>query len=216
MTATVGTRFQASKQNASNDDHCRAVRTAFAETIQPHSTVDVDESEPVLATIEAEFTDSIAIALAPTTDKSFTDDLKQAITAEADARRTETAVMRRALDREETLLEDAATTVEEITAWIATADETPLTDLDFERLHDRHATLAIHRRQCEDLAVERQDFLRATTSRNVEARLRHRSLAHYLYQEFLMDHPVLTTVARLDATCAACQCAIREHLVRRV
>lgn len=215
VMATAGTQPRVNTSPTA-DSRCRAVRTAFAETVQPHSIDDVDEPEPLLATIETEFTESIATALAPTTNRSFTADLKQAVIAEASARRIETAVMRRALDREDTALETAAVTVDEITAWIEAANETPLTDFGFEELQRRHQALAAHRDRCEDLTIERQGFLRETTSRNVEAGVRHRNLVHYLYEGLSIDHPVLASSAHLDATCATCQRVIRRHLVQRV
>ena len=213
VTATTGARFRA---GASTDDGCRAVRRAFAETVRPHSVADENGDEPLLATVREEFTDAVAVAVAPTTGAGFSGGLKRSLVSEADARRTETAVIRRALDREDAHLDDATTTLDGITAWIADADETPLTDLGFDALHRRHATLATHRERCETLSRERQAFLRETTSRDAKAGVRHRSLVEYLYQDFPVDHPVLATAVRLDAVCASCQRAVREHLVRRV
>ena len=212
-TATTAARFHA---EVSTDDGCRAVRRAFAETVRPHSAADEDGDEPLLATVREEFTDAIAVALAPTTGTALSGGLERSLVAEADARRTETAATSRALDRERSQLEDAAAAVDGITAWIADADETPLTDLGFEALSRRHRTLAGHRERCEELAHKRQRFLRGTTSRNAEAGVRHRNLVGYLYRDFPVDHPVLATAARLDAACAECQRAVRDHLVRRV
>lgn len=211
VTATTGARFA----EASTDDGCRAVRTAFAETVRPHSVGDEDGDESLLAAVREEFTDAIAVALAPTTGAGFSGGLKRSLLAEADARRTETAVVGRALDRERSRLDDAAAAVDGITAWIADADGTPLADLGFDALRRRHRTLATHRERCEDLACERQAFLRGTTSRDAEAGVRHRSLVEYLYRDFPVDHPVLATAARLDAVCAECQRAVRAHLIRR-
>lgn len=212
ITATTGTHVQI---ETSSDDPTRAVRTTFAETIRPHSVADVDESESLLQTIRNEFTDSIAVALAPTTETSFSAALKEAIVTEATTRRAETEVLRRALAREKTQLEAASKTVDDITAWIATADETSLTDLGFESLRRRHETLANHRKRCEERAQQRQEFFQATTSQNVEAGIRHRDLIPYLYEDFPVDHPALATVVRLDDTCKRCQRTVRDHLVRR-
>lgn len=212
MTATAGTL---SRGTPSTEDRCRSVRTAFAETIGSHSD-GVDGTESLLATIQSEFSEQIAVALAPTTETAFSPELKEQLVSEATARRTEVAVLRRALVRERTHLGDAADVVDEITAWIADADETPLTALDFDALQHRHETLARYRDQCDGLARQRQQFLRKTTNQNVEAGIRHRSLVLYLYEDFPVDHPLLATAARLDSACAECQRAIRSHLVRRV
>ena len=212
MTAPTGARFHT---EGSTDDGCRAVRTAFAETVRPHSAAAEDGDEPLLETVREEFTDAIAVALAPTTATAFSDRIKRSLVSEVDAQRAETAVMVRALDRERSHLDEAGNAVDGITSWIAEADETPLTDLGFDALRRRHRTLATHRERCDDLARQRQAFLRETTSRNAEAGVRHRSLVEYLYRDFPVDHPVLATAARLDAVCAECQRTVRKHLVRR-
>jgi len=203
-------------RNASTDDECRAVRRAFAETIRPHSIGDIDESESLDETIRAEFSESLAGALAPTTDTSFSPKLKRTVVSEATARRTETDASYRALEREISHLEEAEEVVDNVTSWLVTADETSLCTLDFDELRERHDALASCRRRCETVARRRQEFLDETTSNGVEARVRHRRLVPYLYEDFPVDHPVLATVARLDATCRACRRVIRDHLVRRV
>jgi len=199
----------------SSTDRCRTVRTAFAETIRPHSVADIDEAESLLETIREEFTDAIAVALAPPTKTSFTLELKQMVITEAQSRRSEAAALRKALDREEAQLDDSADAVDDIITWIVETNETPLTDLGFDALKQRHETLASHRDRCEEIAHERQEFLQGTTNNGLEAGVRHRSLIPYLYQDFPVDHPVLATAATLDGTCQECQRTVREHLARR-
>jgi hypothetical protein len=211
--ATAGTTHLS--PDTSGTDHCRTVRTAFAETIRPHSVADIDGSEPLLETMREEFTDAVAVALAPTTEASFTPDLKRMVLAGARSRRSEAAALHTALDREATELENAAATVDDAIDWLAAANETPLTALGFDALRRRHETLTDHRDRCRELARDRQTFLRQTTNQGVEAGIRHRSLMPYLYREFPVDHPVLATVATLEATCRSCQRAVRAHLVRR-
>ena len=209
-TATAGT-----PRSRQSDDRCRAVRQAFADTIRPHSVADVADDEPLLETVRTELSDSIAVALAPTTDRSFSPGLKRAIVSATSDRQTELATLARALERERTDLDDAQATVETVTDWLVDADETPLADLGFDALRTRHETLATHRDRCTDLADRRQAFLRATTERPTGTRISHRSLGHYLYEDFPVDHPVLATAARLDSVCASCQRTVRDHLVRR-
>jgi hypothetical protein len=212
VTATAGPRRHGESGGV---DPCRAVRTAFAETVRPHSLDDTDDSEPLLSTIRAELTDGIAVALAPTTDVSFSTELKEAIIAETHVRRVEAETLVAALDRERSALDDAASTVEDVTEWLANADETPLSDLGFDALRVRHETLAAHRDRCRDLAERRQTFLGESTASNSRAGISHRTLVPYLYEDFPVDHPMLSTVARLDAVCRDCQRAVRDHLVRR-
>ncbi len=72
--------------DASSAEGCRPVRTAFDETIRPHSVASIDEPEPLLETIREEFTDAVAVALAPTTEAPFTPELEQMVLAEARSR----------------------------------------------------------------------------------------------------------------------------------
>lgn len=201
--------------DTSGPDRCRTVLTAFDETIRPHSVADIDEPESVLETISEEFSDAIAVALAPTTDASFTPEIKQMVVAEARSRRTETVALQKALGREDAHLDDAANTVDDIIGWVVDANETPLTDLGFDALKRRHETLASYRDCCEEMARDRQAFLRGTTNNGIDAGVEHRSLIPYVYTDFPVDHPVLATVATLDETCRACQRAVRDHLIRR-
>jgi hypothetical protein len=213
VTATAGVR---PASGSPPDDRCRSVREAFAGTVRPHSVDDADDAEPLLETIGSELSDSIAVALAPTTDASFSPELKRMVVSAAASRRAETAVMRRALTREMEVLEAAEETVDTVTAWVADRDETPLTELGFEALRRRHEDLAEHRERCDALARDRQSFLQGTTSQSAEVGIDHRSLVTYLYADFPVDHPVLATAARLGEVCADCQRAVRDHLVRRV
>jgi hypothetical protein len=212
ITATAGPRLHG---ESGTSDRCRTVRTAFAETVRPHSVADTNDDESLLSTIRAELNDAIAVALAPTTESSFSAELKGAILAETRRRRAEAEALERALVRERDHLADAGSTVERITDWLADADETPLADLGFDALRERHGTLAEHRDRCGTLVEQRQAFLRKTTTRDTHAGISHRQLVPYLYEDFPVDHPVLSTVARLDAVCVECQRAVRDHLVRR-
>jgi hypothetical protein len=214
-TETIATGGGLVRAESATEDRGRTVRTAFAETIRPHSVADVDDSEALLETIRNELSDGIAVALAPSTDVSFTETLERAILSEAATLRAETDILRQAIVREESHLDRVGEAVDGITEWIAEADETPLTDLGFGALQRRHETLARHRDRCDELAERRQAFLRETTSEGVEVGIRHRRLVPYLYRELPVDHPLLATVARLDDACAACQRAVRQHLVRR-
>jgi hypothetical protein len=212
VTATVGAQ---SRVASAADSRCRRVRTAFAETIRPHSVDDTDGDEPLLETIREEFTETIAVALAPTTDAPFTPGLKRAIVAQAEARRAEATAFARALDRETDQLDAAGETVDEITGWIGRSEEPPPSDVGFNALKLRHETLERHRNRCETLARDRQEFLGETTNNGIEAGIRHRQLMPYLYATLSVDHPVLATVVRLDAACEEYQRIIRDHLTRR-
>jgi hypothetical protein len=162
-----------------------------------------------------ELTDTIALALAPTTDVSFGPELKRMVISKTRGRRAEATALHEALGREEAHLADVGAAVDDITAWIVEANETPLTTLDFDALKRRHETLASHRDRCEALVRRRQQFLRETTNNGVEPGVRHECLTPSLYRDFPVDYPVLATVTKLDAICDECQRVVRDHLVRR-
>jgi hypothetical protein len=214
-TGTVATAGRLARTESVTEDRCRTARRIFAETIRPHCVADADDPEPLLETIRSELSDGVAVALASTTGTAFTPALERAILSAAATRRAETDVLRQALGREGDHLETAGAAVDEITGWIADADETPPTDLGFEALRQRHETLARHRERCDRLAERRQAFLRETTNEGVDAGIRHRRLVVSLYEDFPVDHPLLATVARLDAACVECQRTVRQHLTRR-
>lgn len=211
VTATTGPRPGATDSGI----QCRTVRSAFDETVRPHSVADLDSEESLLATIGNELTETIAVALSPTTATSFTADLERAICSTVSTRVTENEVLARALRREASHLDAAAGPVTDITAWIADVNETPLTELGFDALQARHETLADHRDRCDDIARRRQAFLRERTSQTVDFDISHRRLVTYLYEDAPVEFPVLATVARLDAVCRDCQRTVRNHLVRR-
>jgi hypothetical protein len=203
-------------QTGTTTEGCTLVREAFAETIRPHSVADIDDSEPLLATVKAELTDSIAVALAANSNTPLSPGLKRAIVSEAESRRTEIEVMCRTLDSEATLLEEAAESVDEITSWLVEADETPLSEIGFEALQQRHERLAGYREQCEQLAARRQTFLRETTNEAAETGVRHEHIIPQLYEDFPVEYPVLSTASRLEELCQDCQRSVLDHLTRRV
>lgn len=197
------------------DDRRREVRTAFAETVRPHGAEDVADGESTLETIRAELGESVALALAPTTAARLTPKLRRGIRSAAEGRRAESDALRRALDRELDRLDDAAAIVGRLTDWLASADETPLSELGFDALADRHERLATGRERCDRLVERRQASLRTVTGSGVDAGVRHRSVAAHVYADLPTDHPVLTTATRLDAVCARSQRVVRDHLTRR-
>jgi len=105
---------------------------------------------------------------------------------------------------------------EEITAWLSSADGTPLLGLDFEGLRARHERLAAFREQCDRLARKRQSLLTRTVSEGGAAGVDHRSLVESLYGGLPTAHPVLSAAVTLEEVCTDCQKAVRDHLTRRV
>ncbi|ELZ44135.1 hypothetical protein C464_14910 [Halorubrum coriense DSM 10284] len=210
-----GVRAVAGGANASSTDGCRRVREAFAETVRPHSVPDGSGGEPLLATVREELGDSVAVALSPKTDHDFTRPVASAVESAVDDRLAELAVFDRTLEREAASLRSAGETVHGVTDWLSTADETPLSALGFDDLRRRHEALGERIEACETLLADRQSDLDRTASRGASVGLRQRSTVAYLYDDFPVSHPVLSTVTRLVETLRECGRAVRDHLVRR-
>jgi len=202
--------------DVSDTDHCKTIRKIFADTIRSHSVADVAKPESLLETIQEEFSETIAVALAPTTNASFTPEVKQMVLSDAKSQRMMIIASQQALNKEESQLTDTAEITSNITDWISNANETPLSDLSFESLMQRHETLATYCNHCEIVACKRQDFLRESTNNGIDANIRHQIFIPYVYQDMEVNYPVLATVANLASTCKACQRSIRDHLSRRV
>lgn len=199
----------------SAESACRAVRTAFAETLAPHCSA-AGTNGSVRETLQSEFGESIALALAPATDACVTPTLKRTLRTEAERRKREVTALRDGLEREATELESTIEVVDDVTAWLEAADETPLSDLGFDGLRARHEQLATFQATCEERLASRQAFLAGNTSVGGTAGIRHRELIVHAYREFPVDHPVLATVLALQDCCETSQRTVRRHLVRRV
>jgi hypothetical protein len=195
----------------------KQVRELFADTVRPHSTADIADTESLPETIAAELSEKIAVALAPqNVTTGFTSNLKNGILSEVAQRQHELRAMERALDREEESLVGAKDVTDEVLQWIVDVNETRLTELDFEALRVRHDRLDGFHDHCATVVRERQSLLHATTSADGKAGIAQQELVKCLYVAFPVTYPVLSTVVRVEQVCDECQRAIRDHLVRRV
>lgn len=191
-------------------DRCREVRDSFAETVAP-----ILDDESLLKGVGEELSEQIALAIAPKTDGRFSPQVKQVVLSATRKRVAELDAMARALDSEDASLRDARKELTEITEWLVSTDETPLSEISFAELCDRHEQLETHRDCCDQLARERQQKLDATTGAEGAAGMEHRQLVGYLYAESSTRFPVLSTVTRLDSLCEDAQEAVRAHLTCR-
>lgn len=196
----------------SSSGRCEQVRSQFEELVGP-----ILDSQPSMTeTLREEFCDEIALALSPQSETRFTPGVKRAVLTAAGNRHQELRTLEKALERERESLENAAEQIEEMTSWLARADQTPLLELDFEQLSDRHERLAEFRDRCQTIARERQETLGCTTSYEGSAGIEQQGVCGYLYEDFPTVHPVLSTTTRLEELCGDCQRAVRDHLTRRV
>jgi hypothetical protein len=204
-TQTVGGQLTAS----GGTDRRSSVRTAFAETVEQHV-----DAESTLGAVQAELGDGVALALAPTTQTTFTPELRQQLLAATRSRQQELGVTKRALEREAEQVEAASETAQRLLDWLESADETPLSTLGFEELDRRHDRLDDWTAELDSLAASRQSFLHSTTSDSGQIGVGNRDLVCSLYEDFGVDYPVLSTVAELTATLEDCRAVVRDHLVR--
>jgi len=196
------------------EKRCREVRELFAETVYPHSASKGEE--PLLKVIAEEFSKQASVALAPKTDQQFTPPVKRTLLSAAADRTAEIESMQRALRAERESLVEAREETRAVTEWLCEADQTPLLELDFEALRERHETLADFLQRCETLAQSRQEVIHSTTSQAGAAGVDHQQLVECLYQSFPVRHPALATTSNLEEVCRTSQRRVRDHLVRRI
>ncbi|WP_138006377.1 DUF7260 family protein [Halalkalirubrum salinum] len=205
--------------SASHGNHsrgCTAVREAFAETVAPQSTADIDKSEPLILTIREELGEAVALALSERTDTQFTPPIKRAVLTETQGLRTETRVLQRAIETERESLDHAQTEVALILSQIAEANNRSLLGCTFSELRSLHEELSELEDQCEAIAANRQSTIQTTTSHNAAAGLTHQAVLGYLYGSSDTQYPVLTTVCRVVSICRESKRAVRDHLCRRI
>ena len=204
-----------SQHDAATTDADR-VRELFTETVRPHSVANLDTEEPLLETIRKELGDSLAFVLASETDADVTPQVQSAICSKAQQRLQEITAMSSALDRETESLQAAAQDCQTATEWVEKHNQTSLLKFGFPELQQRHEQLSAHRERCDERLLARQETFHSTMSRDTQVGLEHRSLLTFLYQEFPVSYPILSTVTRLDGLLADCQRSVRDHLTQRV
>ncbi len=192
-------------------DQRERVRSAFAETVGQYTG-----AGSVLASLQQELGEEVALALAPTTNASFTPQLQQQLLSRITAREQELVVTDSALERELNSVEEHLEAVDSAVTWLVETDETPLSEVGFDTLQSRHEQLDEFRQVCIERTESRQELLAATTSQSGRVGVSHRSLVGSLYEDFPVDYPVLATIARLLDVCDKAQQAVRAHLARRV
>ncbi|AFK20919.1 hypothetical protein E6P09_18745 (plasmid) [Haloferax mediterranei ATCC 33500] len=213
QTAAVTNRpFQA----GAHADCCRQIRTAFEETVRPHSVVDVEANEPLLTTIREELGAEIAIALAPNSGTTYSSELRNAVIASATARRAELQSMEQALAAERESVETALADMKALVDDEDPDKEAWLLYWSFDELRSYYEEVALARKKCERMSQRRQRDVHGTAASNAQARVSHDSLAEYLYGDFQTNYPVLATVVELDTEYADRQREIRDQLTRRV
>lgn len=198
-----------SAKSRTASDGAEAVREAFRDTV-----LDSADADEMATALRDELTPELAAALAPV-GSGLGANLRTRLVSKAEERSSECGLLADAIGTERDRLRDVAAELDAVTDWVAEADETPLRQLGFEALRERHDRLAEFRTTCDRLARERQAIVRGTRRDGLTG-IRERELLDHLYADFEEDHPVLADLARLDDLLADCQRAVRSHLCARV
>ncbi|AEH36140.1 DUF7260 family protein [Halopiger xanaduensis] len=209
-TPTVMTS-RAAGTGPTTPDSCAIVRQTFLETIVPHTTVEIDGEESVVRALAAEFSRDIAVAL--TTNATWTAELKTAVIEAATTRRFEAERLQEALEAEAERLETLVADLDPIVAWLRSTAAESLQQYGFDELQAKHDRLEEFCEQLETGIEERQERLQEPVREAGD--VPYRTLVESVYASFDARYPVLATLTRLCRICRECQRTVRDHLVRR-
>ena len=196
-----------------NDSRIQNVRSLFDKTVRPHSLEDIERPEPLLVTIREEFSEEIALALAPSTSQQFTKNLKSAILSSADQCQCNLKAMDKGLTAEKKNLEKSIILCELINEWFV-SERNPIEREEFETLKNQHEQLDEFRDQCEQLAVDRQSTIHTKKNNTPSAGLSHTMLVDYLYQPLTVTYPILSASAQMIDVCDTRQRTIWKYLTQ--
>ncbi|GAB3666836.1 DUF7260 family protein [Halopiger thermotolerans] len=192
-------------------DPCAVVRQTFLETIVPNTTVEIDGEESVIRALAAEFSRDIAVAL--TTNATWTAELKTAVVEAATTRRLEAKRLQAALETEAERLEALIDDLDPIVAWLRSTASESLQQYGFDELRAKHDRLEGFCDRLTTVLEERQRRLQEPV-RDADD-VPYRTLVEAVYASFDSRYPVLATLTRLYRVCRECQRTVRDHLVRR-
>ena len=196
-----------------NDTRIQKVRSLFAKTVRPHSVEDIEQPEPLLVTIREEFSEEIALALAPSTNQQFTENLKSAILSSVDQCQSKLKAMDKGLTAEKRNLEKAISLSQSLNEWLVS--EWKFAEREgFDALKDQHEQLNEFRDQCEQLAVDRQSTIHTKRNNTLSADLSHSMLVDYLYQPLPVTYPILSASMQMIDVCDTQQRTIRMYLTQ--
>lgn len=192
-------------------DPCAVVRRTFLETIVPNTTVEIDGEESIVRALAAEFSRDIAVAL--TTNATWTAELKTAVVEAATTRRLEAERLQAALEAEAERLEALLDDLDPIVAWLRSTASESLRQYGFDELRAKHDRLEEFCDRLTAALEERQQRLQEPVQDADD--VSYRTLVESVYASFESRYPVLATLTRLYRVCRECQRTVRDHLVRR-
>lgn len=201
--------------NFDDDKQIKKIRSLFAKTVRPHSIEDIDHTEPLLVTIREEFGEKVALALAPSTNQQFTNELKTAILSSVEQCQSNLKVMNKGLEFEKSELEKSIGLSKSLSENLI-SDEQHTRLENFDSLKSRHEELDEFRNQCEQFAADRQTTLHTKTNNTFTASMSHDTVISYLYQPLPVSYPVLSGIVQLIRLCDNHQQTVRKYLTRCV
>ncbi|MGQ4557624.1 DUF7260 family protein [Halobellus sp. GM3] len=188
-----------STASAATDDRCRRVRAAFEESVLPHADAETDS---VYATLAAELSSEVAVALASEGGGNrFTGPLRAAVLDCVDQRLAENSVMLRALERERASLDDAVETAKEVSESLpGVGDGVLILSTDGE-LWDRRRRIATLEDDLDAAIRARQRTLDRVTATDVKAGIAHDTVVEYLFGDRDTTYPALDSLLRCTREC---------------
>jgi len=195
------------------DDRLARARRAYRDTVMSVPHYEEEYGESLSENVSAEFGESVALALEGA--DAFTPGLRGTLVEGAESARDRRNSLVRAIEKEETALRTAASTLSDVESDVESVSEGPTLPLSFEELMDRWGRLYDLEQECEELAAERQETIQS--GYGVPLRLDGPiTLQEYLYDSLPVTHPILADATRTLEAVREAQDSMSVALARRV
>lgn len=181
---------------SAEDPALERIRRAYRETVMAVPHYDEEYDEPAATNMAAEFGEEVATAAL--NGPQFTPGLKRALMSKAVESREQREELLTALDREESALAEAETTVDDVDGSLREMNERPLADRSFDDLARTHERLEDLEDDLGTVVVDRQGSLNEDFDVGSRPGRGH-AFHEYLYQSLPVTYPILSDVtAQLD------------------
>jgi len=195
------------------DDRLARARRAYRDTVMSVPHYEEEYGESLSENVSAEFGESVALALEGA--DAFTPGLRRTLVEGAENARDRRNSLVRAIEKEETALRTAASTLSDVESGVESVSEGPTLPLSFEELMDRWGRLYDLEQECEELVEERQETIQS--GYGVPLRLDGPiTLQEYLYDSLPVTHPILAEATRTLESVQDAQDSMSVALARRV
>lgn len=178
------------------DSGLEAVERAYEETVMNVPHYEVEYGDTPRESIATEFGEEVAVAITQSTQ--LQPPIRQGILDAVEQARNERKRFATVLDREISALADAYAAVDQISADLRRLNDRPLAEHSSGELSAVREKLDTLKRECDELAADRQAELRRQ-QRSLSLPSERPDIATYLYEEDERTYPILATVAELGS-----------------